>query len=75
MCKFGWPCDLAIYENCDQNLSSYSGYGASSSSFEIINVSNPNNYLAGAKNFKVKEFEVFKLTWEENMNKILLIYS
>jgi len=62
MCKFGEPCDLAIYENCDKNLTSYSRYGNSSSSFEIINVSDPNNYLAGANKFKVKEFEVFKLT-------------
>ena len=64
---------MAISQNCDQNLDSYSRYGDSSSSFEIINVSDPNNYLAGAKKFKVKEFEVFKLTWEKNINKILLI--
>ena len=28
---------------------------------EVMNISQPNNYLAGSHRFKVKEYEVFKL--------------
>lgn len=48
---FGSPSDLYIGDNCNLNINSGSGYGSSSSSFEILNVSEPNKYLAGASSF------------------------
>ncbi len=58
---FGSASDLAIYDNCNQNTNNFSSYGDNNCSFEVLDVSEPNKYLAGVKNFKVKEYEVFKL--------------
>ncbi len=57
---FGYD-ELVICDNCNLNKNSWSTYGNDTSLFEKLNISEPNKYLAGDKNFKVKEYEVFKL--------------
>ena len=67
---FGNGTDIAILENCNSRSDNYSYLGLSSSSFEIPKVQDTYAYLAGSRDFKVLEYEVFKLIWEIWFDKI-----
>jgi hypothetical protein len=59
--SFGW--DLCLFNNCNSNSSSYSNLGYS---YELpkgmtVNTDESKQSLAGAYNFSVKEYEVFKI--------------
>ena len=63
MGEFG-GCDLVINDNCNINHNNHSFLGCKESSFDFeseIKYPFSQDYLAGSKNFRVIEYEVFKV--------------
>ena len=67
---FGYGHDIVIKDNCNVSDNS-SDLGNSRSSFETPNVQQPDAYLAGSFDFKVCEYEVFRLIWEIWFDKVI----
>ncbi len=61
--SFGQAPDIRIKENCDIEMSSYSNFGDSDSSFSTKEGSKgvkiDNAYMAGTRKFKLSELEIY----------------